>query len=202
MLARLTRALHKPSYREADLRLWSARLLLLSGVILIDQLLTLMLSRTHQAAEMSRLKSLVIFLVAGVAMAVYHWRTPRQNTAAERQVWLIWLGALLAYGAIGLVRLLLFHFDLLIAGPAAPNYLSEWVSYPFFAIVSGLAFFVMGGSYGGRYYIISMGFFVLALLLPWCLAWAPLAFGLLWALCLVWIASHLSRSRAAPAGRS
>ena len=56
-------------------------------------------------------------------------------------------------------------------------------AYPFSAIVTGLAFFIMGGNYGGRYYAISLAFFALAMLLPLFLEWAAPAYGLVWAAC-------------------
>jgi len=65
------------------------------------------------------------------------------------------------------------------------------LAYPFSAILSGLAFFVMGGFYWGRYYGISLVFFVLALLMPLNLAWAPLEFGAVWAIALVGIGLQL-----------
>ena len=74
------------------------------------------------------------------------------------------------------------------------------IRYPFAAILSGLAFFVMGGSYWGHYYAIGLAFFALSLLMLLRLEWSPLEFGLLWALCLAAIARHLRRL-AAEAGR-
>jgi hypothetical protein len=51
----------------------------------------------------------------------------------------------------------------------------------------------MGGLYWGRYYALGLAFFLLALLLPLHLTWAPLEFGGLWAGALVAIGLHLRR---------
>jgi hypothetical protein len=74
--------------------------------------------------------------------------------------------------------------------------------YPFSAVLGGLAFMVMGGLYWGRYYAVGILFFVLALLIALHLAWAPLAFGLFWAVVLTGIGLHLRHvaSRAAGGG--
>jgi hypothetical protein len=91
------------------------------------------------------------------------------------------------------VTRLLITGGVLAAGPAAPACWRRVVHYPFSAVVSGLAFFVMGGSYGGRYYLSSLAFFALAPLLLLSLEWAPVAYGLVWALCLAAVARHLRR---------
>jgi len=51
----------------------------------------------------------------------------------------------------------------------------------------------MGSNYWGRYYAIGLAFFALSLLMLLRLEWSPLAYGLLWALCLVAVARHLRR---------
>jgi predicted Ser/Thr protein kinase len=193
VLARLTRALNKPSHREADLRVWASLLLLFSGIFLVGHLLTFALIQTDQPRGLILLSRASSLLLGGAALWFCRRRHPLPANAAERQVWLIWLGALAAYGTSSLVSRLLIGGGVLAAGPEAPPCWQHVVAYPFSAIVSGLAFFVMGGNYGGRYYGFSLGFLALALLLPLWLVWAPVAYGLWWALCLAIIARHLRR---------
>jgi serine/threonine-protein kinase len=200
ILARLTRALSQPSHREADLRLWASLLLWFSAIFLAGHLLTFVLLQTNQPAGLVFLSRAGQLLLGGVAFWWYRRRDPLPASAAERQVWLIWLGALAAFGTSSLASRLLIGGGLLAAGPAAPACWADVAVYPFAAVVSGLAFFVMGAGYGGRYYLFSLAFFALALLLPLGLEWSPLAYGLLWSLCLVVIARHLRRL-GAEAGR-
>jgi serine/threonine-protein kinase len=200
VLARLTRALNKPSYRAADLRAWSSLLLVLSGIVLAGHLLTFALIREGQPSWIIALSRGVQFLLCGVALWICRPRGAAPAGAAERQVWAIWLGYLAAYGTSAAVSRLLIALDVLDAGPSGPARWQDLIVYPFSAILSGLAFFVMGGGYGGLYYALSLAFFVLALLLPLRLEWAPPAFGLLWALSLAAVARHLRRPDA-EAGR-
>ena len=55
----------------------------------------------------------------------------------------------------------------------------------------GLTFFLMGGSYWGRLYLIGLTFFALAVVMPLRLAWAPAALGLLMSATLVGLSLHL-----------
>ncbi len=200
ILARLTRALNQPNQREADLRIWAALLLLFGGIFLFGHLLTFALIRTHQPTGLVVLARAGQLVLGFAALWWYRRREPLPATAAERQVWSIWVGYLLAYGASSLVSRLLIGCGILAAGPAAPASWPEVVSYPFAAILSGLAFFVMGAGYWGRYYAIGLAFFVLSLLMLLRLEWSPLEYGFLWALCLTAIARHLRRL-GAEAGR-
>src|SRR5262249_15352085 len=193
VLARLTRALNKPSHREADLRLWAVLLLLFSGLLLLSHVLTFALIQTTQPPGIILLSRASAVLLGGAALWLYRRRTPQAATTAERQVWSIWIGYLVAYAASSLVSRLLIRGGVLTAGPAAPAGWEEVIAYPFAAILSGLAFFVMGGSYWGRYYAIGLAFFALAPLMLLRLEWSPLAFGLVWALCLAAVARHLRR---------
>ncbi len=63
--------------------------------------------------------------------------------------------------------------------------------YPFSAIISGLAFFVMGSNYWGRCYAFGLAFWGLAVLMPLHLEWAPLEFGVLWSAILTAVGLHL-----------
>jgi hypothetical protein len=200
LVARLSRALNKPSHREADLRIWAFLLLLFAGLFFCGHLVTFALIRTDQPDWLIFLSRAGALLLGGVALWVYHRRAPRAATPAERQVWLIWVGYLLAYGTSNLVGRALIHTGVLAAGPAAPTGWDEVVRYPVAATLSGLAFFVMGASFGGRYYVIGLAFFALAFLMLLRLEWSPVAYGLVWAVCLVAIARHLRRL-GAEAGR-
>ncbi len=70
--------------------------------------------------------------------------------------------------------------------------------YPFLAILSGLAFFIMGNNYWGRCFAIGVSFFILACLMPLRMEWAPLEFGLFWAASLTMVGLHLRRLGSPP----
>ncbi len=70
--------------------------------------------------------------------------------------------------------------------------LSELAPYPFWALLAGVMFFSLGGEWG-ILYLIGLAFFVLAVLMPFNLAWAPLWFGLLVGLTFLTVGLHLRR---------
>jgi hypothetical protein len=139
------------------------------------------LIETAQPSWLVWLSRLGQVLLGAAALWFCSRRRPLLRSAAERPVWTIWLGYLLASLACGLVIRLLIAGAVLTAGTNAPVSWQEAILYPFAAVLSGLAFWVMGGSYGGRFYVFGLAFFALSLLMLWHLPWAPLEFGLFWA---------------------
>ena len=61
------------------------------------------------------------------------------------------------------------------------------------AILSGLAFLILGCCYWGICYLFGVGFFVLTVLMTFDLRWSPVEFGVLWDVALVTIALRLRR---------
>jgi serine/threonine-protein kinase len=108
-------------------------------------------------------------------MGLVFWRHRRQGmmptTMAERQMWALWLGFLLACLLTGCANHLL-------SPPDRPY--DPLPMYPHLCILSGLAFFVLGSSYWGGNYLIALAFFVAGLLMPLNLEMSALVFGLLW----------------------
>jgi serine/threonine protein kinase len=203
LLARVTRALNKPNQRETDLRLWAALLWLFSIIFLVSHVLTFVLIQMREPSWLIGLSRGSALLLGGMALWFCRRRDARPATAAERQAWSIWAGYFAATVASGLISRVLIKSGVLAAGPAAVVGWEEVVHYPVAAILSGLAFFVMGPSYWGRYYAIGLAFFVLSFLMLPRLEWSPLEYGVLWALCLAAIARHLRRlgAEAATSGR-
>ena len=108
------------------------------------------------------------------------------RSAAERQLWAIWVGYFVTTAII-----VLGNHQLARVGKVV----DDLSLYPLWAALSGLAFFVMGSSYWGRLYVVGGVFFVMALLMPFQLAWAPLEFGIVWAASLIGISFHLRELR-------
>jgi serine/threonine-protein kinase len=196
LLDRLARTL-KRSSSDVEFHSWGT-LLLWSGAILFA---------CHTAYFVALQLGLPIWLrwVSGTIqfglIGLAFWRnrpaTLLPTTAAERQLWSIWIGYLLAFA----VSVLIQEVSAALASANRPveerMAASPWSLYPFSAVLSGLAFFVMGSSYWGGFYAVGLGFFVLAALMPFRLDLAPLEFALFWSATLVLVGVRLRRLNAA-----
>jgi hypothetical protein len=117
-------------------------------------------------------------------LVVGRWRrsgslVPR--TTAERQLWSVWISYVVTCALMGLCTHWLYGEEALYEGKL----------YPYYALVGGMAFFVLGSSYWGRCYAISMAFLVLGLVLAWFPGWGALGFGGVWVMALVTLGTHL-----------
>ena len=65
--------------------------------------------------------------------------------------------------------------------------------YPLIAAVTGMPFFILGSCYWGSCYAFAAAFFGLSLLMPFDLRWAPIEFGVLWAVVLGIIGFRMRR---------
>jgi hypothetical protein len=193
VMARLTRALRQQSHHETEFRAWGSALLLLAGLILAGHVAAFILIQTGQPRWLHWLNRAAQLVLGVFLFWFYRGRRLLPSGSAERQLWSIWGGYLAAFvtGA-GLNRVLIVA-GVVAGGAAAPRGWEDLLAYPFSAVLSGLAFIVMGGLYWGRYYAVGLAFFLLAALMPLHLGGAPLAFGLLWTVCLVGIGLHLRR---------
>jgi serine/threonine-protein kinase len=123
----------------------------------------------------------------GSVLALLAWLRPtglQAVSAAERLMWSIWIGYALTLFAVGFA-----HW--IVVGAWVPA--QEFKLYPPIAAVTGMAFFVLGCSYWGWCYAFGLAFHVLALVMALDLRWAPLEFGILWAVALVIIGLRLRR---------
>jgi serine/threonine-protein kinase len=123
----------------------------------------------------------------GLGLLVFWRNRPqgvRPTTTAEQQMWALWIGFLAACLLTRLVNRL----------QATPDHPYDPLTvYPHFAALGGLAFFVLGSTYWGGCYLVGLGFFGLAVLMPLYPDWAPLMFGGLWSGALVMIGLRLHR---------
>jgi serine/threonine-protein kinase len=120
-----------------------------------------------------------------LALIFIRYRSPNllPRSPSERNLWSIWLGYLIA-GAV------MTGVDRQVFG-AGQMYNHGFYAHQ--ATAAGLAFFIMGGVYWGRFYALGAVFFGLALLMPLWPEVAPLVFGVAWTVALGLIARHLHR---------
>jgi serine/threonine protein kinase len=193
VLLRITRALGKRSPTEDEFHFWGTMLLWFAGIVLVGHLVTFVLIKTQLPRNLGVLTRTSEFGLGGLVFWLYRRRRRSPMVGAERQLWSVWLGYLVAWVVGALAIRLLVDQGIIVCGPTGPLGWEELLVYPFSASLSGLSFFVMGGLYWGRYYALGFAFLLLALLLPLHLTWAPLEFGGLWAAALVAIGLHLRR---------
>ena len=195
VIARISRTLQRRNHQETELYAWGTVLFLFAAIIFAGHLTTFLLIRTAQPLWLDwtcRAVQLVLGLVVLVAL---RRRRILPANAAERQLYSIWIGYLVAYAVSAAVGRLMIGTRILGRGAAGPEQWEALIQYPISAVLSGLAFFMMGSGYWGLYYVLGVAFFALALLMPLSLTWAPLELGGVWAASLVAIGFHLRRTR-------
>ncbi len=184
LLEYIGRTLERSHYM-AEFRTWSRMLFYFAGIVAVEHLIMFLLMKEQEP-------TFVFVGVRGlqfVLMGIIFWqqRSTRRllpSSTAERQLWSIWIGYLVGCIAVALAG----RYPFLSADDLYKTRL-----YVPWSLLAGLAFFVMGSAYWGWCYAFGLGFFVLAVLLPYRLDWAPLGFGALWTVILLALAQHLRR---------
>jgi hypothetical protein len=167
LLDRVTRALRR-SHHEEHFREWGLGLVAFGLVILLSHVGIFALERTSQNPVLVYWPTRGVMFAALVAML---WRFRHHSVlptnSAERLIWVVWIGYVLALGAVNLVRL--------VQGG------DQRESYATFAILAGMGFLVMGGHVWGGGYLVGLVFMIAAPMLAAYPDVASLAFGALWA---------------------
>jgi serine/threonine protein kinase len=192
VLDRLTRTLDRSQY-DVEFGSWGTMLLWFGMIVLLGHAATFMLISTDQPRWLLWIERLSQLLLMGLVFWRYRGHQLLPASTAERQLWSIWLGYLVAFTVSAAVYRLLVRWQFLGAGPESPAHWDELILYPGFAILSGLGFFVMGSSFWGRCYAVGVAFFALAFLMALHLQWAPIEFGLAWGATLTAIGVRLRR---------
>jgi predicted Ser/Thr protein kinase len=173
---------------------WSSMLLIMGAVIGFEHLAVFWMIKTDQPRHLILSARFLQYALLAVLFLWHRGKNLLPTTAAERELWSIWIGYFAANGvAIFVTRLMLDRLDVLDAGTNAPELIAETLPYPFIALTAGLAFFAMGSNYWGWCYAIGAAFFAVAATMPFHLEWAPFEFGLLWGVSLAAIGLHLRR---------
>jgi len=192
VLDRLARTLVR-SQHDIAFHTWSTMVLIFAGIVFVEHIVVYVLTRMDQPHWMVMSARLLQFVAIGIVFWKNRGSRLLPTSPAERELWTIWIGYLAAYGfSLLAVRLLVSHGIIVRgSGPDVPVRWDELILYPFSAIASGLAFFIMGSNYWGKLYAVGLAFWVMAALMPLHLDWAPLEFGVLWSAVLVALGLHL-----------
>jgi hypothetical protein len=183
LVDQLTRALEHSHY-DVEFRPYGTMLYVFAAIVGTAHLIKHVLGVLHQGPEwvvaaITVLQFVLLFLV------FWRWRSSglMPRTTAERQLWSVWVGYVTTCSLIGVSTRVMHGPEAIVSGQM----------YPYFGVVGGLAFFVLGSSYWGGFYAISLAFFALGLGLAWAPQWGALAFGGLWVVTLVVVGSRLRR---------
>jgi serine/threonine protein kinase len=182
VLDHLARSLER-SQSATEFHGWARLLFLFAGILVVEMVVLLLLNWW----EPPHVASWIVAVRDGkfVFMALAFWRSRGRlvpATAAERTMWSVWIAFFLAV-------IMTVVIPRLYAPAGEPPDTNSF--YPAWAILSGVVFFVLGGSFWGRCYLYGLAFFILAMVLPWKIHWAALPFGLLWCACLIHLGLHL-----------
>jgi serine/threonine protein kinase len=187
LVARMASLLEHSQY-DVQFQAYSRMLFTFAAIMLLGEIGKFMTLRSGQTLlVVSLIEAIRLSSVVGLLL----WFRPsglRPISSAERLMWSVWIGYLLTLYAVGAAHWILF------GGWVAEE---EFKLYPPIAAVTGMAFFVLGCSYWGWCYAFGLAFHALALLMTLDLRWAPLEFGILWAVALVVIGIRLQRLGAA-----
>ena len=145
LLLRIARTFAYRTHSETEFRMLGTMLFLFALIILLGHIATfafLWFGLPTWMAQLSRAAQPAIGLLV-------FWRCRGKSllpaSAAERQLWSIWIGYLMAYGTASLAGRFLIGSEVIIRGTTSPTALEELLIYPTGTILSGFAFFVMGG---------------------------------------------------------
>jgi serine/threonine-protein kinase len=198
MIDRLAHVLERDK-GTADFSTWGSMVLVMAAIIGVEHLLVFLLVLFRAPSVLITTARALQFVLLGYLF----WRNRGSRllpqNAAERELWTIWIGYFTVYFFIVVLTRLMLHFDFI---ESNSEYFRELFPYPFIALVSGLAFFIMGANYWGRCYALGVVFFIIAPVMTLEMTMAPLLFGVVWTLALVTMGLHLraqSKPAAAPA---
>lgn len=169
------------SQQEFEFRAYSAVLFWFAGIVAATHIVKHVLMARHEAASFIALTQLAQFCFMGLVFWRYRKQGMLPTTPAERQLWSVWVG----YIATSII------ISALTKGMFGMSRLYDQVDYPYFAVVAGLSFFVLGSGYWGGFYAFGLAFFALSGSMLLNLHWACLEFGGLWTAALFLIGLRL-----------
>jgi serine/threonine-protein kinase len=192
MIDRLQHVLERDTH-TADFSAWSSMVLVMAGAVFAEHFIVWLLVLGESSRIWINLARMMLFVFLGVLFWLNRRSQLLPTNAAERGLWTIWIGYFTTYAFIVVVIRLLAYLEIIQAHPAWPaaKYLQELLPYPFISMVSGLAFFIMGAYYWGRFYAVGVVFLGAAPLMTFDLTYSPVIFGFVWGTVLAVAGLHL-----------
>ena len=189
VLDRVTRALRQ-SRHEEHFRGWGLGLIAIGLVIFLAHAVIFVLERTWDNSLLVYwLPRTVMFAVLFLMLWRFRPHSVLPTNSAERLIWVVWIGYLLAVGVAN------------VALSALEN--DSRALYAVRSILSGFGFLIMGGHVWGGGYLVGLVFMIAAPIMALYVDFASLAFGILWAAALLSFGLHYwRRGKAARAAGS
>ncbi len=182
LIGRIGSALEHSHY-DVQFRAYGYMLFGFAAIVLATELVVTWIVQTRRPAVLLPVTHWVRVLLVGLVFWRYRPAERAPVNVAARLMWSLWVGYLICCAILGISYRL-------VVGMAVE---AEVNVYPAFAAVTGMALFSLGSSYWGRCYAFGLAFFGLACLMTLDLRWAPIEFGVLWAVVLLTIGLHLHR---------
>lgn len=183
LIDKISRSLQR-SKHDIDLRAWASMLYWIAGIVFMAEVGIFF--HTFDGPPYHWQSGLLVRSIQIIMLAVVLWayrdRWSVSMGSVERQMLSIWIAFFLSCWLCLLVAFLMATPD---------NPLDQIMLYPYFAILSGVIYCVIGSNYWGQCYIFGGAFFALSLAMTLELTLAPLQFGGLWAICLMLIGRRL-----------
>ncbi len=194
VIDRLARTLDRDQH-TADFSAWSSMVLVVAAVVFTEHVAVFGFVLAELPARYITVARFLQFFIIGLVFWYNRRSQLLPTSAAERELWSIWIGYFATYFFVVIVTRLLIRLSglTILADEQAQQYLPELLPYPFIALVSGLAFFIMGANYWGRCYAFGLAFFIMGPIITLDLTFGPLLFGVLWSITLVILGLHLRK---------
>jgi serine/threonine-protein kinase len=176
------------SQYDVEFRQYGTMLLLFAAIVVFTQALAQWAIFRRESPMVVTMTHILKFLLIGVVLWRHRPHGLRPTSTAERQMWSIWLGYVIACSTAAPYMRIMFDEEALYQGKI----------YSVYCCLTGLSFFVLGSSYWGGCYALAGGFFALGYVLAYFPTWGALIFGVGWAVVLVLIAVRLRSLDAQP----
>jgi hypothetical protein len=159
------------SHFDVELRAAGNIFLLFAPIVFVTNLGIFLLTRLGMSTLWLTMSAVAIFCVLMGVLFWHPWWRIRLTSGPAKRLF----GSIVLANIVGtlLVPILCRPFI------DSEQALSALVQYPFATLLAGVMFFSLGSDFWGRLYLIGVAYFVVAVLMTWNLAWAPLEFGIL-----------------------
>jgi serine/threonine-protein kinase len=147
--------------------IWARTMLAIAPILLASHAAAYWLVRAQQPKELYWVSFGASWLLMGYAFARCLGPRRREWTLAEGHLLAAWGGCSLSTAVLWFALGMPYGRELLTA------------YYPAFAVLVGLLHFVLGSVYWGRFYLLGLAFFALAVVMQFTPDWAPLEMGVL-----------------------